>query len=82
MSELLLACSLSLHLSLLQLVSPDVVSRVEQIPLHSWRTLVLDTAVGVDLGVRVIHPLTGTSLPVYAIDYVLPYYDQEAMIGE
>ena len=80
MSELLLACSLSN--SLLQLVSPDVVSRVEQIPLHSWRSLVHDTPVGVDLGVRVIHPLTGTSLRVYAADYVRPYYDQEAMIGE
>ena len=59
MSEILLACSLSLSNSLLQLVSPDVVSRVEQIFVNSRHTAVHDTAVGVDLGARVIHPLSG-----------------------
>ena len=59
-----------------------MVSRVEQIFVNSRHTAVHDTPVGVDLGVRVIHPLTGASIPVYATDYVLKYFNKEEMIGE
>ena len=60
-------------LSLPQLVSPIVLSQVKEMFLNRGHTIITDKRAGLDLGVRVTHPLTGTSLPVYVADYVADY---------
>lgn len=36
---------------------------------------------GVDLGISVMHPLTGKCVPVFAADYVLGDYGTQAVMG-
>lgn len=37
--------------------------------------------VGVNLGIRALHPLTGQPVPVFAADYVVSEYGTKAVMG-
>jgi leucyl-tRNA synthetase len=62
-------------------VIPLLVKKVNRIAIIVIILNILNILIGINTGLRVIHPLTGEILPIYVARYVLADYSTGAVMG-